>query len=271
MGNSSPPQVTQTSTVKLSPEQQRIADVAFPYAEQYAQTPIQQFQGTGVAGFTAPEQQAQQTYLNTTAPTTAGLASQSAAAQSQMLDPGFQLDVANNPYLRSAMDAMTHQVTTNLNENQLPQLRSGATQAGGMYSGASSKSGIAEGQAVGRTNQGISDTIAKTMFDAYTGGKQSLQQAIGQTGAVQGQQLIAPDITAAVGGQQRAMEQAQLDEQIKKFYTGQQLPLQQAQELMGLISGMPGGTTVGQATGAVPKTNPLMAGGGALAALLGLL
>lgn len=271
MGSQKAPTVTQTSQIQLSPEQKQLFETAFPYAQQYASTPIQQYQGTGIAGFTAPEQQAQDQYLTQAAPQAGALASQAAAAQSKMLDPNFMLDVANNPYLRAANEATTGQVTQNLNENILPGLRAGATQAGGMYSSASSKSGIAEGQAVGRTNQGLSDTIAKTMMDAYNSGRTGMQGAIAGNGAVQAQQLIAPDITAAVGGQQRAMDQAQLDEQIKKFYTGQQLPLQQAQELMGLVSGMPGATTSSTATGSVPQANPLMQGGGILASLLGLL
>ena len=186
MGGATSPKVTQTSTVKLSPEQQKIADLAFPFAEQYASTPVQQYAGSGVAGFTAPEQQAQQQYLEEAAPTAGALAGKSAAAQSQLLDPQFMLDVANNPYLQAAMSSMTGQVTNNLNENILPGVRSGATQAGGMYSSASSKSGIAEGKAVGDTNRGLSDSIAKTMFDAYNRGLTGMQTAVPQTGAVQG-------------------------------------------------------------------------------------
>jgi hypothetical protein len=271
MGDSTPSQVTQTSQVKLSPEQQKIADLAFPYAQSYAEKPLQTYSGTGVAGFTPLEQQAQQGYVNGAAPTVGDLATKSADSQKMLLDPNFQLDVANNPYLRAAMNATTDQVTNNLQTRILPNLRSEGTAGSGMYSGASSRDAIREGQAIGDTNRNLGDTIAKTMLDAYTGGRASLQGAVQGNAAVQGQQLMAPDILGAVGGQERGMNQALLDEQIKNFYTQQKLPLLQAQELMGLISGMPGGTTVGQATGNVPKANPLLQGGGVLASILGLL
>lgn len=270
-GSSQPAQVTQTSRVELSPEQQKIANLAFPMAEQYASTPLQQYQGPSIAPFNPNEVAAQQQYLAGVAPTGAGLAGQSAQAQSMTLNPEFMLNVGNNPYLQAAATAMAGGVNRNLLDTQLPALRSGATQAGGMYSGASSKSGIAEGKAVSGTNQAISDSVTKMMFDAYNRGLSGMEQAIGRTGAVQGQQTFAPDITSAVGSQQRAMDQALLDQQIKQFYTGQQLPLLQAQDLMGLISGMPGATAIGQTTGAMPAANPLMQGGGILASLLGLL
>ena len=269
MGGSSPSNVTQTTKTELSPEQKKLFDLAFPYAEQYAGTPVQQYSGSGVAGFNPLETQAQGQYLQQ-AGNIGDLASKSAESQKMLLDPGFQLDVAHNPYLQAATQSMTDQVTNNLQNKILPGVRSGGTAAGGMYSGASTKNAITTGQAIGDTNRGLSDSITKMMFDAYTGGKSSMQQAVNQNQGVQAQQLIAPSITDAVGGQQRGMEQALLDEQIKKFYTDQKLPLLQAQELMGFVGAMPGGQTTSNVQGAQPQANPLMQTGGVLASLLGL-
>ena len=271
MGDSSSPTVTQTSRVQLSPQQQELYDLAFPFAQQYASTPIQQFQGSGIAGFTPLQLQAQSDLVNNAAGTAGGLAEQSAAAHGMMLDPSFMLDVANNPYIQAIQSSITNNATQNLQEKILPGLRSGATQASGMYSGASTKNALSEGKAVGDTGEAIGDATAKLFFDAYNRGLTGMQQAVGQTGAVQAQQLFAPGILDAVGTQQQGMEQALLDEQIRNFYVGQQLPLTQAQELMALVAGMPGATTVGQTTGAVPSPSGVQQGAGILMTLLGLL
>jgi hypothetical protein len=60
-----------------------------------------------------------------------------------------------------------------------------------------------------------------------------------------------------IGGQQQGMEQAQLDEMIQRFYTQQDLPLLQSQQLMALIQGMPGATGVSTVRGAQPQTSGL--------------
>lgn len=264
MGSSSPPTTTQETTVKLSPQQQQIMDLAFPKAQQYAATDLQQYSGSGIAPLSANETQAQQTYLTQAAPAAADLAASSAAANKTLLDPSKMLDVNNNPYLQNAMQANADIATRALTEQALPQVATGATQAGGMYSGGSSREGIAQGLAIGRTEKGISEANAGLLNDAYKTGVGAMTNAVQNTGAVQSQQLTAPDIQATVGAQQRAVEQAVLDEQIKKFYTQQSLPFTQAQELMSLINGMPGATTSSTSTGAVPQTSMVSAGlGGA--------
>ena len=266
MGQKTPATTTQTTKVELSPEQKKIFELSFPYAEQYAQTPIQQYQGTGIAPLSQLEQQAQTGYVGTASPAAGQLAAKSAAAQGLMLDPTFMLDVANNQYLQGAAQSVANKANDSLLNTQLPAIRTGATQAGGMYSGGSSREAIAQGLAVGNTNRAVSDSIADMMFRGYNAGLSGLQGAIQSTGTVQQQQLMPYDIQAAVGGQQRAVEQAQLDEAIRQFYTQQSLPLLQAQELGALAAGMPGGAATSVATGAVPKANPLMAGlGGAMA------
>ncbi len=270
MGEQTAPTVTQSTKTELAPEAKKIYDIAFPMAQQYASTPLQMFSGSGVAGFTPEQIQAQQGLLAAAGPagTSAG---KSMAANDMMLDPSFMLDVANNPYIKAIQDSITTNATDNLMEKVLPGVRSGATQTGGMYSSASSKDAITTGQAIGDTGAGIGDATAKLFFDAYNRGLTGMEGAIGRTGQVQAQQLFAPGVVGAVGDQKQAMEQALLDEQIKKFYTAQQLPLTQAQELMALVAGMPGGTTTSQSTGAVPQANPLMQGGGLMMALLGLI
>lgn len=270
-GGNQQPTTTQRTTNEMGPEQRAIFNVAFPYAQRYASKPLEQFAGTGIAGFSPEENAARATLRDSVAPQIAGQAAQAAGTQAKLLDPDFMLNPANNPYIRNATDAITGQVTRNLNENILPQVRSGAIQSGGMYSGGASKAGIAEAGAIGKTNTALSDTIADQYFKTYQQGLGQLQQAVSANPGVMAQQLVAPDVVSAVGAQERAMRQAQLDEEIRKFYTGQALPLVQSQELMRLIQGMPGGSTVSTATGSVPHANPMMStlGGAASGAAIG--
>lgn len=269
MGAGKAPSTTQKTTVELSPEQKQLFGQAFPYAQQYASHPLQQYSGSGIAPLSPLEQQARVQTVNQAAPAVGQLASEAKSSQDMMLDPNFMLDVANNPYLNAANTAMTSKVTQNLQEQVLPSLRGGETGTGGMYSGGNSKAGIAEGLAVGRTNAGLADAITNQNLAAYTGGRQGMQQAIAQNPGVQAQQLVEPSIIGGVGAQDRALSQAQLDEQIQRFYAGQELPFLQAQELMSLVTGMPGGTTVSNATGSIPQPSPVMQGLGILSLLLG--
>ncbi len=259
MGGSSKqkPQVTQETQNVMGPEQRQVFDQAFPYAQQYAKTPLQQYGGSGIADFGPEEQQAQQMIRNQVGGINAS-AQRAQQTNNQLMDPDFMLNVANNPYLRSATDAMTGQMTRNLNENILPGVRSGAIQSGGMYSGGATKAGQAEAGAIGKTNQALSDTIADQYFRTYQQNQGQMGQAIDRNPGVMSQQLAGGEITGALGAQDRAMRQAQLDEQIRKFYTGQALPMVQAQELFKLIGAMPGGKTISTSTGDTPESNPFM-------------
>ena len=265
-GNSEPPQTKQETTVKIGPEQQALMDLAMPSATKYAQTPLQLYGGSGVLGLNATEQAAAG-QMSQGAAAGGALATQAAGAQSKLLDPSFMLDVANNPYLQAANQVTTADMTRNLNENILPSVRSGATQAGGMYSGGASRQGIAEGQAVGRTSSAISDAITRANYDAYNRGLSGMQTAVSANPGVQNQQLFEGGVNSAIGAQQRAIEQAQLDETIRKFYGAQQLDLDKAQSLLALLQGVPGATTTTTGTGALPQGPTKMQGlaGGALA------
>lgn len=264
MGGKSPSTVTQTSTTQMSPQQQAIFNTAFPMAQTYAQTPIQTYAGSGVADFAPAEAQAQQ-QLTTAAGTANSLARQSANAQSMLLNPDFMLNPESNPFLKSQAEQLAAGLTQNLTQNQLPSIRSGATVSGGQYSGGATRQGVAEGRAISGTNDSISNGIADLMFNAYNRGLTGMEGAVNNNANVQAQQGVGAEMLGAVGGQQRSMEQAKLDEEISKFYTNQALPLLQSQQLMSLLTGMPGGTATSTATGTTPSPNPFSAGmGGAL-------
>lgn len=252
MGQPKAQNVTQTNKVELGPEQKAIFDLAMPSISQYASSTPQLFPGSGIAGFNPFEIQGQQYATGTAAPTAAGLSSQAAGTQAKLLDPDFMLNP--NQYLLAGMDAITNKVTQNLNENILPGIRGTSTAAAGP--GAfTTREGIAQGLAVDRTNQGLSAALSDMLLKNYTAGLGGLGEAIARNPSVLQQQLFPANIYSAVGGQQRGMEQAKLDEQIRNFYTQQDLPLSRAQQLLGLISGMPGGTGVSTVKPAMPQSD----------------
>lgn len=241
-----PTNLTQTKTETLGPEQQSLFAKLFPKVQQFADTDLQQYGGSGVAGFNPTQLAAHQSLLDASG-VQGDLANRSTAAHSMLLDPDFML--GQNQYLTDAKNAITGSVTDDFLQRVLPGVRSGNVTAGGMYSGGASKAGQAEGLATSGTGTGLARQLSQFMYDAYNRGLTGMGQAVGQTGQVQQQQLIPGLTMAGVGEQERALEQARLDEEISKFYTGQMLPFLQAQELLAFLQGMPGGSTTSTVTG----------------------
>lgn len=254
MGGKQPSTVTQTNEIKLSPEQQEVFGMALPKIKEYAASNPQLFSGSGIVGFNDLETQGQEGMIN--AANAAGAnAGKANAAQGMMLDPEQMLNP--NQYVDRAAEGVTRGVTKNLMETILPGIRSSATSAGGQYSGGSTRQGIAEGRAIEGTNKELADSVAKMYLSNYQQGLGVMQNAVGMNGKVMQEQLFPSQVLQAVGGQKRGMEQAKLDEEIQKFYTQQDLPLLQSQQIMGLLSGMPGGQGVSTVTPATPKTDPM--------------
>lgn len=161
------------------------------------------------------------------------------------MDPNFM----NAQPLADARAGVTDSVTNDFLRRVLPSLRTGSTQAGGMYSGGSTKSGIAEANATSQTGQSLADSISQMMLGAWTQGRNQMGSAVDRNPSVQQQQLAPGNIQGAVGAQNQAQAQAELDDQIKRFYTGQMLPAEQSSMIMSMLSGMPGNSTTSTATG----------------------
>lgn len=263
-GGDNAPTVTSTNTIQLSPEQQQIADLAFPGVRRYANNPIDLWSGPTVAGFNANETAGQNAVIN--AATGAGnhLAELGLNAQNFMLNPAI-LSPDTNPFLRQQGDYITQTVTDNLMRNILPGIRRGAVMNGGAFS-ASTRPDIASGLAVGETGKHISGALSDLYNRSYQQGLSTMLGAQGLNPQVQAQQLFGGLTQAGVGAQQRAMEQAQLDAEITNFYLSQPgvLDFLRAQDLYSLIGSMPGATGVSTATGAVPEANPVAGGLGGM-------
>jgi hypothetical protein len=79
-----------------------------------------------------------------------------------------------NPYLPAASQAITNQVNQNLQQQQLPGINSGAIAAGGF---GGSRQGIAQGLAIGQTNQALGNSLANLNFNAWNQGQQNQLQS----------------------------------------------------------------------------------------------
>jgi hypothetical protein len=270
MGGKAPATQTQTNKVELSPEQQQLFNLAVPYAQQYASQPLTSYGGQTIAGFTPMEQQAQQQYVTQGAPAAGQLGAQAGASQSMMLDPA-QLSPDSNPYISQIADQITGKIGSNLTQNILPNIRAEGIQQGGMYSGGSTRQLMSESLASTGAVKEMGDALNNLYFNNYNAGINNISRAIGQNPSAQTQQLFGTDVLSMVGGQERAMEQARMDEALKQWTIQQQLPYMRSSELMSMITGMPGGTGVTTMNGASPRTSPVMGalGGAASGAAAG--
>lgn len=262
-GGSTAPQ-TQTTTYQLSPEQRELMNLAMPGIREFAASTPQRYQGSTIAGFD-PLQVAGQEAVIGAAPRIGELAQNAANTSNFWLSDAPWL-AENNVGLRSAIDAATRPIQQNLMESTLPSIRGGAQTAGGF---GGSRQGIAEGLASGRASQAIGDTGAKLAQDAYSTNVEAQMKAMGllpQTQAAQSAEGLA---LSGVGDVRQAMAQALLGEQVNNFNWDQMAPFLQSKEIMSLLSGIPGGSTV--STGSTPQGNPLMGalGGAAAGASLG--
>jgi len=267
-GPKAPSTTTQTNKVELSPEQKQIFQLAFPSMKDYASSNISLFPGSGIANFNPLETAAQSGAIASGAQGQQ-LANAAAASQNFLLSPD-QLNPDTNPFLKAQGDAIAQSTTRNLMESILPGIRSGTQITGGQYSGGQTKEGIATGLAVGRTSDAIASNLAKLYGDAYSNGLKTMTTAQANNPTTMQSLLFGPSVEGQVGSQLRSMDQAKLDEQMNRYMLEQQLPLMKAQDLIGMINGMPGATGVSTVTGAQPKATGLMAGLGGAATGAGL-
>lgn len=79
-----------------------------------------------------------------------------------------------NPYLPQQAQSITNQVNQNLQQQQLPGINSGAIAAGGF---GGSRQGIAQGLAIGQTNQALGNSLANLNFNAWNQDQQNNLQS----------------------------------------------------------------------------------------------
>lgn len=150
------------------------------------------------------------------------------------------LDVGNNPYIKGAAEAAIQPVFKQLTESALPAIKAGANATG---NAGSSRQGIAEGQAIGDAARAASNATAAMYGNAYGQGLSSLNSTLGQIPGLINAYSTPGQVASSVGAQDRALEQARIDEAISRYNYEQNLPYNKLTEYSNLITTPTGGTS----------------------------
>jgi hypothetical protein len=258
---------TQSTQYVLSPEQRELMDLAMPGIRQFAAKTPERYTGRTTAGFN-PTQEAAQEMALTAAGDQAGAARGAGGAHAFWTGgaggggAADLFDPTTNPYMQRAIEGAIRPAEQALTRSALPAVRSGAGETG-QYG--STRQGIAEGIAMGDFGRSALDTGAKITTDLTKAFADNQLRAMGLTGEIQDAFTRPAITTGTVGDVRQQQEQALLDEQLRNFQFDQYAPFLQSQEILQLMAGLPGGSTV--STGSVPPApgKGQQALGGALA------
>ena len=264
-GGGQQPQQTQTTTNVLGPEQKKIFDLAFPKIESYAATVPQRYDGTSIAGFDPNQVAGQEAVLGATG-TQQGIVSGGANASNFWTGDNVW-DPANNPALSGAVDAATRPISQAYTNEFLPAVRSEAIKTGGL---GGSRQGVHEALGAEKAARAIGDTSAKVVQGAYDTNVNAQLKALGLLPQTAQSQTIPGVTQSGVGDVRQSQNQAFLNENIANFNYDQLAPWLQSKELLSVIQGMPGGSTVSTANNP-PQPSGVMQGlsGAATGATLG--
>jgi hypothetical protein len=256
---------TQKTTVELSPEQQQMYGFAMPYLKAFAAQTPQRYQDSTIAGFN-PNQVAGQNQVLGAASGMDEVAKAAAGANKFMTSGNFW-DPQYNTALQGTIDATTRPIVQAYNEQVMPAIRNEAVTTGNF---GSSRQGVAEGIASRGMQQAVGDTAAKTTEDLYKTNIDAQLKAMGLAPTTAAALAAPGQAVSSVGDVQQSMDQAKLNELVQNFFadTGG-LDYAKARDILSMISGMPGATTV--STGSIPQPNMAMStlGGAASGAALG--
>jgi len=212
---------------------------------QYEQGPPQFYPGSTVADFRPAEVLAHQ-YLQEQAGPMAQLA-EGAIPTANFLMQAY--DVERNPYIRAAVQGAIQPVMQQLREQALPAIRSGAV-ASGSYGG--TRQALAEGLAMQRAAQEMGNISSQMYNRAYETGLQAALSGIGAIPTIQQTLAFPGQVLSGVGAQERALEQARINEDIARFQWGQMAPRLALQEYMRLVGIPLGGETTSEVHGSAP-------------------
>ena len=155
-------------------------------------------------------------------------------------------------------DAVRAQAMSQLTGNVLPGIRQQITQ---YNPGGSTRGDIVQANAISAAQEDITNKIATAQFDAYNKAQDRQLGALGRYPSIMGAPLQQYDAMSAIGGQQRAMDQAGIDEAMQRYSYQSQLPTIGLQNYLAGISGDYGGTTTATGPGGPSPLITALAGG----------
>lgn len=260
-GNAKP--ASTTTAINYTPDQKSVLATANPVIKDYvAGGGAKMPDFSTVAPFSANQQWAQQEAMRRA---TGDLSSLSDMYKGNAAFLGGDaLNPDSNPFLRDAAAGATRPLYENLMEKVLPTVR-GEAVMNGMFGG--SAQGIAEAGAIKDTQRQVADTTSSMYSGAYNTGMDRMLSMLGM-GKEIAQGVMAPtQVANAVGGEQQAQSQQQLQEQYMRHMYEQMAPFLAAREGIGATMQQGTGTTT-TGTAATPSTGQQVLGG--FATLAGL-
>lgn len=239
------------------------ADISRPFIEsllsraetQFAGGPPQYFPGSTVAPLT-PRETAAGSQIE-------GVAGDLGAQFAGTINPALNfaltdaLNVGSNPFLAQAAEGAVRPIFQNLTESVLPNIRQESIAAG---SAGSTRAGLAEAQAVERTSRAALDATNQLYSNAYGQGLSTLLSGLNLVPQLQQAQLAGPQALAGVGAQERAVEQARLNEEVQRYLFNQAAPYQALQEFGNIVSRPFGGESTSTVEGTPASTTQQIAG-----------
>jgi len=212
------------------------------------------FTGPTVAGF-SPAQEAAQTgalgYLSGPRPG----AQQRGAEAAQLNLLSGDVDISR---FDPVADAVRAQSMAQLTGNVLPGIRQQITQ---YQPGGSTRGDIVQANAVSAAQEDITNKIAAAQFEAYKSAQDRQLGALGRYPSIMGAPLQQYDAMSSIGAQQRAMDQAGIDEAMQRYSYQSQLPTIGLQNYLAGISGDYGGQTTATGPGGPSPWVTALAGG----------
>jgi len=191
------------------------------------------------------------------------------AYQSAMFGLGPALYAESNPYLQSYMEAAVRPVTSQLLNQALPSIRSGATQAG-QYG--SSRQGIAEGLAIQGATRTAADIASQMASQGYESGLRQMNIAQAFLPQLMQMTQMPGEILGYVGGQQEGRAQQAIDEAVGRHEYEQGLPYSKLSEYVSTLAGFPvggfGSSTSSTKSNTQQGGNPLMDLAGGMGSLI---
>lgn len=196
------------------------------------------FPGSTVAGLTPAEIGGSQ-YLQKTAGDIANMYGPGSEAANTLSFQMRAADVANNPYATAAAKAAINPIFDRLERQTLPNARMDAVQVGGL---GGSRDQLYRAQLASDAARNAMDVTSGMYKDMYGQGLAAQQQALNTLPAFS-EGMVAPGmILSGVGAQERAHQQAQIDEQIARHNFEQSVPYTKLMEYANLVNHPYGGT-----------------------------
>ena len=241
-GGGQPQTSTTVTTQELSPEQRAILKPLIPIITKFGETPLEQFPGSLIPDFNPLELQAQQTAL-----TAAGGIQQDVGQASAFANflQGPALFPQTNPALQANIEAAIRPLTETFGQTILPNIR-GQEVIAGQVGG--SRGMLAEQQATNLLLRQVGETSAGLVGENFANALRAGTQSLFAQPSLLSSSLLPAQVIAGVGGAERGLTTAQLEEEAARFGAEQLKVFAPAQAAAGVAFGMPGGTVMSKGT-----------------------